>query len=212
MRLLREVQSYLWCLSNYTPVPSRLQYAWDAFYRQYCNLVKHAVVAAWGAWRPVDMLDDAIQEVWRELLCALRKLVYEPSRGSLATWLANVVRRTVRRLGKSFKFSKLEHRCTIESLATALYSHHLGPEDAYAETELRERIQSLMADYRQRMSPKNYEVFRRRFLEGQSPGDIAKAIGITRKAVYRRCARLKTGCPELTAILAKYRACLDVDI
>ncbi len=212
LRLLREVQSYLWCLSNYLPVPPRLQCAWDAFYGQYCNLVKHAVTSAWGAWRPVCMLDDAIQEVWRELLRALRKLVYEPSRGSLATWLVSVVRRTVRRLAKSFKSLKLEHRCTIESAATALYSHHPGPEDAYAEAELRERIQSLVADYRQRMSPQNYEVFRRWFLEGQSPGDIAKATGLTRKAVYRRCARLKTLCPELTAIRAKYWVRLDVDI
>lgn len=60
--------------------------------------------------------------------------------------------------------------------------------------------------------PQNDEVLRRRFLEGQSSGNIAKATGLTRKAIYRRCTRLKAVCPELTAIVAKYRARLKVDI
>ena len=55
--------------------------------------------------------------------------------------------------------------------------------------ETQEQMDATLAELRERMSPKTYEVFHRRFLDRQSAREAAAALGMTAKGVQRRYDR-----------------------
>ena len=54
-----------------------------------------------------------------------------------------------------------------------------------------EVMNGALAQLRSRASPQTYEVFCRRFVQQQSAREIGAAMGLSSKAVYRRCDRLR---------------------
>ena len=72
--------------------------------------------------------------------------------------------------------------------------------------ETQEQMDATLAELRNRMSPKTYEVFHRRFLDRQSAREAAAALGMTSEAVDTRHCRAMNQWRTLTrgSALAEY--------
>ena len=184
--LVNEAQAYLECLSR-RHAPSRLQAeAWEQMYRLCGPLIRSFVLACRV---PRADLGDCLQDVWAELVRALRRFRYDPRRGRFSSWLyalarskaINLIRRRARRApGRP------------RGQAGAGPGDAAGdPAAAWDRQDLREAVQRTLAELRRRVSPGSYRVLHLRWMEGRSVAEIAATLGLSPQQVRFRHHRMK---------------------
>lgn len=207
--LLLDVQSFLWCRRVGCPAPARLRTAWERFYASYSPLVCRNIHLVADLPAVDDARADLFQEVWREILCSLQRLTYQPARGRVAAWLVGLTRQTVLRLMADA--AHWPRRWTaLETAEVDPPCPGLGPADGCVLSEFCEEQARLLATLRAKTSPTTYEVFQQRFVKGQSVGEIGAAMGLSREAVSMRLGRAKRRWDALTEGSAIWRECENV--
>jgi DNA-directed RNA polymerase specialized sigma24 family protein len=180
--LLFEVQSFLWCKAIGSPVPLFLQYAWGVFWRRYRPLVRRAVRRSCRFALSRHDLDDLVQEVWGAVVRQLPRLSIDPARGNLASWLVGLTRRKVHRLTHLLVSCGVGCSVAIEGLEATPAAPGLGPEEACCMWEEWEQWKAALGKLQMRTSAKGFDVFCRRYVDGQTNDEVAAALGMTPKA------------------------------
>ena len=183
--LLFEVQSFLWCKAIGSPVPLFLQYAWGVFYRRYRPLVRRAVRRSCRFAPSGHDLDNLVQEVWGAVVRQLPRLSIDPARGNLASWLVGLTRRKVHRLTHLLVSCDVGCSVAIEGLEATPAAPGLGPEEACCMWEEWEQWKAALGKLQMRTSAKGFDVFCRRYVDGQTNDEVAAALGMTPKAAQR---------------------------
>lgn len=204
------VQGYLQCVKAGFPPTLSQEHAWSHFYKQYAPVVRRVIAASSRQALPTTEADDLSQEVWKEIVVQLPKLVYSPGRARLSSWLAGLATKKIRRLANTLPPSSAQDFVGVESVAESLRSRDLGPEDMCFMGEIWAQLEAALAKLRQQATPKTYEVFCRRFFWGQSVKDVAVAVELSSHEVRCRCHRATRKWRTLTKSLAVLERAVDV--
>lgn len=135
-----------------------------------------------GGFSPTDA-DDIVQEtLWTAYTCLLEGR-YDPSRGSLGSWVAGIARNTMHRARRSRRrHAQLLHAGDelVESL--------VAPRDAASQRIRREwvrtRVGRGLRRLRREMSGQSFAVYVAVTLRGERAGAVAARFGLRRTTVY----------------------------
>jgi RNA polymerase sigma factor (sigma-70 family) len=157
--------------------------AWAQFVEIYAPLI-------YGHGRKRGLQDadaaDVTQEVLRAVARAMRRLAYDPRKGSFRGWLFTVVRNKVR------TFLKKEARRPADG-ASALADVEAAPvdEDAAWDAEYEQRLFAWAAtQVRTQVADATWEAFSQTAVDGRSPKDVAQRLGMAVAAVYMAKSRV----------------------
>jgi RNA polymerase sigma factor (sigma-70 family) len=161
--------------------------AWTRFVEIYAPLI-------YGFGRKKGLQDadaaDVTQEVLRAVARSMRRLDYDPRKGSFRGWLFTVVRNKLRTfLGKQARQRRGESAVAdLEAVPET--------EDAAWEAEYERRMLAwAAAQVRPQVADATWEAFRQTAVEGRPPKEVAERLGMAVAAVYmaksRVLARLK---------------------
>ena len=133
--------------------------------------------------------EDALQDA---LLSAYRNLKRFEGRSQFSTWLTRIVINAAlmrRRSAKARPAVSLDEPPREDELPAAerFASRELNPEQVFAGTELREMINSDLAE----LSPLLRTAFVLREVEGYSTGEAAKKLGVTENTLKARLWRAR---------------------
>ncbi len=139
---------------------------------------------------------DLMQDVLRSVTGAISRLDYDPKQGSFRGWLFTITRNKV---FNHLSAGRGKARATGDTATQAQLSAHpdAGPSlDDTWETDYRRQIAALaMNELRHEFQPKTWDAFWRTAVDGESAGDVARALKMSAGAVYvaksRVLARLK---------------------
>jgi RNA polymerase sigma factor (sigma-70 family) len=167
--------------------------AWTEFVDVYAPLI-HGFLCKQGL-QDADAA-DLTQEVLRAVARTIKRLDYDPDRGSFRAWLFTVVRNKLRNFLAS---RKRQCRGSGDSEVRELLQQHPAPEEDQAALWEREceRRQFAWAAERVRgeVQESTWQAFRRTAIDGQSGQEVAGFLGMSVAAVYlaksRVMARLK---------------------
>src|SRR5262245_23315078 len=168
--------------------------AWAQFVPIYAPLI-------YGFVRKRGLQDadaaDLTQDVLRSVAQALRGLDYNPAKGSFRGWLFTAVRRRLRRF---FERRGHEPQGTGDTEALRLLHEQPAPEEsALWEEDYERRMFAWAAEQvRPSVTESTWQAFWRTAVEGQSPKDVAKALGLAVAAVYMAKSRVLARLKELT--------------
>jgi RNA polymerase sigma-70 factor (ECF subfamily) len=166
--------------------------AWGQFVDLYAPLV-------YGFARKRGLQDadaaDLAQEVLRAVAGAARRLEYDPQRGSFRAWFYTVVRNKLR----NFLDARRRHdRAGGGSEARALLEEQPGRDtpDAEWDRDYEQRVFAwAAAQVRGDFQEATWKAFWQTAVEGQSPQEVARGLGLSVGAVYiaksRVLARLR---------------------
>lgn len=196
--LVFETQYYLGCLGIGCPIPPRLDHAWKAFHREWEPLIRRMAATVCRRTLPAVDCEDLVQDVWHEIVTKLPGLRYGPDLGGLSGWMATVIQRKAMKVARRQLRHLARHQYLSESEAESLACRHPGPEDLYRVTEMRCEVDLALGLLKARTSERNYEIFRRRFLWGQTAHEIGAAVGLTAREVRYRYHRVKRKWRKLT--------------
>jgi RNA polymerase sigma factor (sigma-70 family) len=173
--------------------------AWEEFVGLYAPLIYR--FARRRGLQDADA-SDVSQQVLQIVAQAGRRLDYDPSRGSFRGWLLTVTRNVV------INGLKRKNRQPIATGATSLHER-LGaqpapgpPEEAIWEQEYqRSRLAWAAEKVRPRFEESTWCAFWRTAVEGETPREVAQALGLSVGAVHiaksRVIARLKDVLKEI---------------
>ena len=185
-RLVADTQTYLNCLSQQHPPSPPLVEAWERLYQLCGPLIRQFVLACRV---PRADLGDCLQEVWAELVRALRSFHYDPWRGRFSSWLYSLVR------SKAVDLIRRRNRRPAGSLpdsaADALADPGTDPAAAWDRRSLQEAVRRTLAELRRRVPARSYRVLHMRWMEGRSVAEIAAALGLSAQQVRFRHHRMK---------------------
>ena len=102
---------------------------------------------------PAIRRDDGVQELWLMLIKRLPDLCFDPSRGDIRDWICTAAENRL-----------VDHERSRRSHATEY---------------LREVVLDALADLRGQVSPRDYEAFTLRWVEGLSVREIVCRLGMT---------------------------------
>jgi RNA polymerase sigma-70 factor (ECF subfamily) len=154
--------------------------AWSEFVELYAPLLyrlarRHGLQDADAA--------DLTQDVLRSVVGALPRLIYDPQRGTFRGWLFTVARNQVRKFANARK-----RRPQASGSAAAdefLHNQPAPEEEADWEREYRTRLFEWAAErVRPHVRPTTWQAFWLTFVEGQDPGEVGAALGLSVGAVY----------------------------
>ena len=184
--LLESTQQYLEAkLSGLATTPLSEQ-AWQKFYEVYGPLVRRfAVSCRVGAGE----IDDCVQEVLSSVIKSLSKFDYEPGRGRFRAWLftivrnqsTDMVRRRNRRLARNLR------RAEEQSLTDP----GDGPLRRLEKRWNRQLVRAVTEVLEQNVSPRDFEIFRLRSIEGVRTAEVARRLETTPERVRYRYHRVK---------------------
>jgi len=173
--------------------------AWGQFVQLYAPVV-------YGFARKRGLQDadaaDLMQEVFRSVAASAGRLDYDPKRGSFRGWLYTVTR------NKIYTFldaQRRQVRGSGDSGAQVLLEEQAGREDGTGELWDQEYERSAFAWAAERVRVEFHEATWQAFwltaVEGQSPRDVGRQLGLSPGAVYvaksRVIARLREEVREL---------------
>ena len=162
--------------------------AWVQFVDIYAPLI-------YGYARKKSLQDadaaDVTQEVLRAVAPAIRRLDYDPGRGSFRGWLFTIVRNELRtfmsRQGRQARGSG-----DTEALAfLQAQPEPASDEEAAWSAEYERRLFSWAAEQvRPTFAETTWQAFCRTAVEGQNPKEVAKALAMTLTSVYTAKSRV----------------------
>jgi RNA polymerase sigma-70 factor (ECF subfamily) len=145
-----------------------------------------------SALRVLGNTEDAEDALQDALLSAYRNLKRFEGRSQFSTWLTRIVINAAlmrRRSAKARPAVSLDEPPREDELPAAerFASRDLNPEQVFAGTELREMINSDLAE----LSPLLRTAFVLREVEGYSTGEAAKKLGVTENTLKARLWRAR---------------------
>jgi len=174
VNLIQNAQAYLECLSRGCTPGVQWVNAWQRFYRLASGLI-HRFARACGI--PEHQLDDCRQEVWLELLKALRSFRYDPARARFPTWLFTLVR------SKGIDLIRKSSKRASQSLDgqenTWPGREDADPADHCERKDQQQAVRSLFGVLRLHLSPQTYDVFFLRSIKALEVAEVAKSLGLT---------------------------------
>jgi len=177
--LLGTVGFYLeQCLRGQKDIPDD---AWQRFYATYEPLLR---CFARRCGVPADQQDDCVQEALRTVVVSLKDFEYDAHRGRFRGWLFSIVRsRATDLMRRRIRWTSRHDQtsCPEEQADTSM--------DVGEEMDRRWRsavIQIVVERLREQVSPKNFEVFRLRSIEGMSVPEVSTELGSTPERVRYR--------------------------
>lgn len=167
-------------------------HAWEDFVQYYKSFLK--VVLNHLKLNQED-LQDVTQEVLIKLWKSLKNFEYNPEKARFRTWLNRMIRNAVIDFyrKKNRITQKESHSLDDESLPEELQvlEESSNEIDDFIEKEWRVHISNLAMDNVEKsFSGHAVEVFKRS-LDGQSPVEIAEAIGIAESSIYKLRKRVE---------------------
>jgi RNA polymerase sigma-70 factor (ECF subfamily) len=153
--------------------------AWSDFVRLYAPLV-------YGLARRHGLQDadasDLTQEVLRAVVQAVPAFAYDPARGSFRGWLFTAARNQLRK----FLLARRRQPPGSGGAAEEVLRQLPAPEEVVAwEQEYRSRLFELAAErVRSCFRPATWEAFWRTAVDGEEPGQVGAALGLSVGAVY----------------------------
>ena len=179
--------------------------SWRSFFETYWRLIYNVA-------RKSGLSDDAAQEVVQETVISVARKMpefrYDPKTGSFKRWLLLITRRRIqdhlRRLYRSLPMADGradQPSCDAERMAAPT----LAPDaqiDAAWEEEWRENIyQSALAQVRQRVNPKHYQVFDYCVLQNVRTPEVARMLGLNAAQVYLARHRVSVAVKRAAAVI-----------
>lgn len=158
--------------------------AWERFYAQYAPYL--LALATRNGLRHADA-EDVVQTVFAEIAGRIRTFAYDRAKGHFHVWLAkaaifriqDLLRRNIRRESRELSVSE------PETPAPDAF-------EALAEEEWLAHVQNLaLKRLRERISPRQFELFHAAAVEGWPAAKTAQVYGTTRAAVYQAVRRAK---------------------
>jgi RNA polymerase sigma-70 factor (ECF subfamily) len=185
-QLLQAVRAYLECRRRRQPPRPEWVGAWEQFYRA-CAPLLHRF--ARDCRVPPADLNDCLQDVWADLVTALRHFHYNPRRGQFQSWLYTVVRNRARGLLRS----RARHPMVSLSpeIGAALAGREASPAEEYERRCRQEAVRRALAALRRVLSACNYRLLHLSWVEGRTVREVAAALGLTPEQVRYRRHRLK---------------------
>ncbi len=163
--------------------------AWKEFHRKYTRIAQVRI----GNRRGWTDSDDLVQLVGILLIHRLKTRYFDPARGSLDGWIAEIVRDVVRR--HTHRFSKHREEPLTPDLADELLDPEDGPDLEVERMLLREEMVDLLANLQARLHPRDHRIVVMRWVEDRSIFDIASELSLTddciRSALYRVSLKLR---------------------
>jgi DNA-directed RNA polymerase specialized sigma24 family protein len=187
------VQIYLRNLRCKRPVPTEAMQAWTSFYERYDCAFRQLVGATCLCRRAGMEGDDLLQEVWMAISSMLCLLEYDPD-GSLDA-LLRIVAKCV--IGRAIWQSRRPP--PMQTIDESVPSPAPDPAAACCAAETLNRVYAALRERHDETSELNYELFLRRFVDGECICDCAEALGLTPRAVHCRCDRTKRRLRKLLA-------------
>lgn len=186
--LLRRTRAYLARDSDREAQPEQLDESWVRFYEVYSGLIRRFALRT-GV--PQTELDDCVQDVWAEVVVALRSFHYDASRGRFRAWLFTLVRsKATNRIRNRLRRARENGSRVVEQIRLR-ESQQPGPADLYARRWERETVQIVLAELRGNVSPRSFDVFFLRRFEERSVADVATSLGICANQVRARQHRMQ---------------------
>jgi RNA polymerase sigma-70 factor (ECF subfamily) len=170
--------------------------AWGQFVEAYAPLVY-----AYARRRGLQDADaaDVTQIVLQAVASAIRRLDYDPRRGTFRGWFFSVTRTKL----SNYRAAQRRHMAAGGSTAQDVLEAQIDPQDDLAEWWNREYEQRLFHWAAARVRPQFAEASWRAFwataVQGRAPQEVADELGQSVGAVYIAKSR----------VLARLRECLD---
>lgn len=172
---------------------------WQETERQFCKfnsqLVRRFVLRCHV---PLGDVEDCIQDVWCDVFQHLPQFVHSGHRRCFRRWLSLVVR------SKATNHARRRQRQKAQSLPD---DSRYGPTDQHAEpTDEFDRAWELevfhtgVDQLREHVTPRTYQVFTMRVIEGRSVAETAQATELSPREVSARCSRAAAKLKEMLAI------------
>ncbi|MFO7901283.1 MAG: sigma-70 family RNA polymerase sigma factor [Pirellulaceae bacterium] len=191
LHLLGNTQAYFRARAAGRMPSDALRQACRRLYQQHAAWIRH-VVQSYGV--PAHAVDDCVQDVWLAVIGSLDAFDLDPRRGTFRGWLRAVIHHKV----ADFARRRARQPATrIDELTLPLCSDEPGPAETY---EARRRVRILretVDELDQEVSTTSYQVFARRWIEGQGVSRVASALNLSRNDVRTRTHRAKRKLKQL---------------
>jgi RNA polymerase sigma factor (sigma-70 family) len=145
---------------------------------------------------------DVMQDTLRVVAGAIKKLVYDPQRGSFRAWLLTVARNQLLRFrSRQDRAGRGTGDTAAHELLQEVADRDDGQDGWWDEEYERRRFAWAAEQVRGQVQPNTWQAFWQTAVEGKSGQETAAALGMTVAAVYlaksRVMARLKDQIQEL---------------
>ena len=187
--------------------------SWQTFFDRYWKLIYNVA-------RKSGLSDDQAQDVVQETVIVVARKIpefrYDPSKGSFKQWLLLITRRRIHdHLRRFYRLQSVERKLQDTGLIERGTTSRATPPDAAIdaawEEEWRETvIQAALARVRQRVNPKQYQVFpllrRARVACPPSRGNVGpqRGTGLPGETSHQSGGQTR-GCPSQSGIRAGER-------
>ena len=161
--------------------------SWQTFFDRYWRLIYNVA-------RKSGLSDDQAQEVVQETVIVVARKIpefqYDPEKGSFKQWLLLITRRRIHdQLRRLYRLQNVERKLQDNGLIESETAPQATPPDAAIdavwEEEWREAvIQAALARVRQRVNPKQYQVFHYCVLQELPVRQVAGMLGLNAAQVY----------------------------
>ncbi len=178
---------------------ARDERAWSQFVDLYATLLydyarRHGLQDADAA--------DLMQVVLRVVISAVRRLEYDPQRGTFRGWLLTILRS---QLANYWQRKREFNQGTGDSSTQRLLEEQVAPEDEASawEAEYERRLFVWAAEQvRPQVREATWQAFWQTAVEGKSGKEVAAALGLSVAAVYLAKSRIMV---RLKAVLEQAR-------
>ncbi|HJM55756.1 MAG TPA: sigma-70 family RNA polymerase sigma factor [Planctomycetota bacterium] len=161
---------------------------WEAF-----GPILGAQLSRWGRGR---IGRETVQDLSQETMAALAGAIdrHDPNRGArFSTWLLAIARYT---LGDELDRRSAQKRGEgrrAQSLDAAHGQASSGPAPsaAYEQEVFDAKVEAALREVEREVSFEDFEIFRRRVLEGRTGKDVADSLGMSQPTVSRRLASVR---------------------
>jgi len=152
---------------------------WDRLVRSHEPLILNLARAR---HRSEEDCDDRAQEIWLMLINRLPALPRDPGRGNLRAWISTAGRRRLINYEKCRRSHPM--RRLGPEAAGQLAGREPDPADAVAGKLLQELVRDALVELRQQVTPRDYEAFVLRWVNGWSVRAIAARLQMTERQVW----------------------------
>ena len=175
--------------------------SWRTFFEGYWRLIYNVA-------RKSGLSDADAQDIVQETVIAVARKMpefrYDSAKGSFKGWLLLITRRRIHdHLRRHYRSLPPAPASAPESTAESQPESALSPDaeiDAAWDEEWRGNLYTMaLARVRQRVSPKNYQVFDCCILQNLAAGEVGRKLGLTAAQVYLAKHRVSLGVKRAVA-------------
>jgi RNA polymerase sigma factor (sigma-70 family) len=168
------------------------QASWYELWENFAPIVR-AQLAKWGKGR---IGAETVQDLSQETMAALSESIdrFDPARGvRFSTWLLAIAkhvlgdeldRRNAQKRDAGRKAGPLEESWMVAD-------PDLPVDEQYEAAVFRAKVEAALRSVSKECDLTDFEIFRRRVLEGEPGKDVAASLGVSEPTISRKCARVR---------------------